>query len=209
MTDAPARTNRAIDWDLIEADWRAGIKTKQQIGAEYNVSRAAMDKRFAKLGITRDLGAKIRAKADAQVAQAAVTQPVTLGTTVTEAEIIGANATLQSDIIIAHRKDIQRSRRLTMSLLAELEHQVDHVDLYEQLGDLLAQPDERGQDKRLELFTKAMSLSSRTGTMKGLADSLKTLIALERQAFGVDERESDGDGGIESVIKRVMARQGE
>lgn len=205
MTDTAKRT---IDWDLIEADWRAGVKTKQQMAAEYGVSRAAMDKRFSKLGITRDLGAKVRAKADALVAQAVVTQQVTPQSGVTERDIIEANASLQSDIILSHRKDIQRSRKLTMSLLAELEHQVDNVDLYEQLGELLAQPDERGQDKRRELYEKAMSLSSRTGTMKGLADSLKTLIALERQAFGVDERESDGDGGIESVIKRVMARQG-
>jgi hypothetical protein len=208
MTDT-TKPKRIIDWDLIEADWRANVKTKQQMASEYGVSRAAMDKRFTKLGIARDLGAKVRAKAEALVAQAAVTQAVTPGTTVTERDIIEVNAAVQSDIMIAHRTDIQRARRVTMSLLDELEHQVGHVDLYEQLGELLAQPDKNGQDKRLELFTKAMSLSSRTGTMKGLADSLKTLIAMERQAFGVDERENEGDGGIESVIRRVLARQGE
>jgi hypothetical protein len=205
MTDTK---RKLIDWDLVEADWRAGVKTKQQMAAEHGVSRAAMDKRFAKLGITRDLGAKVRAKAEALVAQAAVTQEVTPATSATEREIIEVNATMQSEIILAHRRDIQRSRKLTMSLLAELEHQVDHVDLYEQLGELLAQPDENGQDKRHDLFKKAMSLSSRTGTMKGLTDSLKTLIGLERQAFGIDERESEGNAGIDDVIKRVRDRLG-
>jgi hypothetical protein len=51
-----------IDWELIEKDWRAGIKTKLQMSQEYAVSRAAMDKHFDKRGITRDLKEKIRLK---------------------------------------------------------------------------------------------------------------------------------------------------
>jgi hypothetical protein len=199
---------KQIDWDLIEPDWRANLKTKQQLSAEYGVSRAAMDKHFGKLGIGRDLGAKIRAKADSLVTQAAVTHQVTPQTTATERDIIEVNAALQSQIILAHRGDIQRSRRLTMTLLEELEHQTDHVALYRELGELLAEPDERGQDKRLDLFMKAMSLASRTGTMKSLADSLKTLVGLEREAFGIDLRQGDGEGGVEAVIKRVMERAG-
>jgi hypothetical protein len=167
-----------------------------------------MDKRFAKLGITRDLGAKVRAKADALVAQAAVTQAVTPETAVTEREIIETNAVLQSQIVLAHRRDIQRARRVTMSLLDELEHQTDHQDLYHQLAELLAQPDEKGQDKRLDLFMKAMSLPSRSTTMKTLSDSIKNLIALERQAFGIDEREAEGNGQIDDVIRRVRERIG-
>jgi hypothetical protein len=207
MTDTPKRA--PIDWEMVELEYRANIKSLKVIGAEYGVSDAGIIKRAKAKGWTRDLGAKIRAKAEAKVSASAVSAEVSAQTHANQQQVIEANATLQSGIILAHRSDIQRSRKLTMSLLAELEHQVDHVELYEQLGELLAQPDEKGQDKRLELFNKAMSLSSRTGTMKGLADSLKTLIALERQAFGVDEREATGDGGIESVIKRVMQRQGE
>jgi hypothetical protein len=197
---------RTIDWDLIEADWRAGVKTKQQMAQEYGVSRAAMDKRFAKLGIARDLGAKVRAKADALVAQAAVTQTVTPETTATEREIIDTNATMQSQIILAHRRDIQRARRNTMLLLDELEHQTEHIDLYRELGELLAAPDERGQDKRLEIFQRAISLSSRSSTVKTLSDSLKNLVQLERQAFGIDERETEGNSAIDDVIKRVRDR---
>lgn len=201
-------TRRIIDWDLIEADWRAGVKTKQQMAAQYEVSRAAMDKHFARLGIVRDLGEKIRAKAESLVARAAVTQQVTPESAVAERDIIAVNATMQSQIVLAHRTDIQRSRRLTMALLAELEHQTDNVALYQQLADLLYEPDERGVDKRNELFTKVIGLQSRTGTMKSLADALKTLIGLEREAFGLEARQDDGNSGVEAVIKRVMAKVG-
>lgn len=202
------KKKRIVDWDLIEPEWRANLKTKQQLAAEYGVSRAAMDKHFSKLGVTRDLGAKIRAQAQAAVAQSVVTPQVTSETRVTERDIIQANAAIQTEIILAHRGDIQRARRLTMTLLAELEHQTDHVALYEQLGDMLADPDERGVDKRKDLFDKALSMGSRVGTMKALADSLKTLVALERQAFGIDERENEASSGIDDVIKRVRERLG-
>lgn len=197
---------KVIDWDLVEADWRAGVKTKQQMGQEHGVSRAAMDKRFNKLGITRDLSDKVRAKAEALVAQSVVTREVTPQTAVTEREIIETNATLQSQIVLAHRRDIQRARKTTMLLLDELEHQTENVDLYRELAELLTAPDEKGQNKRLEVFERAISLSSRSSTVKTLSDSLKNLIVLERQAFGIDDREQEGNSAIDDVIKRVRDR---
>lgn len=202
---------RVIDWDLVEADWRAGIKTKQQMADQFGVSRAAMDKRFKKLGITRHLGDKIRAKAQSIVEAAAVESPdlppLPPGQ---ERDIIEANAAMQSKIILSHRTDIQRARKLSMSLLDELEFQTDNRDLLEQLAYLLCEPDEKGQNKRLELFEKVISLGSRAGTMKTLADSLRGLITMERQAFGLDEKNDDDMGsGVEDAIRRVMDKNGD
>lgn len=182
-----------IDWDAIEIDWRVGIKTKLQISEEYGVSRAAIDKRFKKLGIDRDLKAQIKAKADALVTQAAVTREVTFEDRVTDKEVIEANATMQAQAIMGQRTDITRGRKLVMSLLSELEQQTDNLDLYQQLGELLMKPDDKGVDKMNELYHKVISLGGRTGTMKSLADSLKTLVALEREALGIDDRKQKDD----------------
>jgi hypothetical protein len=199
---------KQIDWDLVEADWRAGIKTKQQMSVQYGVSRAAMDKRFNKLGISRNLTEKIRAKTDAIVAESIVKAAPDLPPA-QEREIIEANAAMQSQIILSHRTDIQRARRLSMSLLDELEFQSENRDLLEQLAYLLCEPDEKGQNKRLELFEKVISLGSRASTMKTLADSLRNLIAMERQAFGLDDKSDDDMGsGVEDAIKRVMDAHG-
>jgi hypothetical protein len=46
-----------IDWEEMEPDWRAGIISKKQLSKQYGVSRAAIDKHWAKLGIERDLAA--------------------------------------------------------------------------------------------------------------------------------------------------------
>lgn len=199
---------RQIDWDLVEADWRAGIKTKQQMSTQYGVSRAAMDKRFNKLGITRNLADKIRAKTDSIVAESIVKVAPDLPPA-QERDIIEANAAMQSQIILSHRTDIQRARRLSMRLLDELEFQTDNQDLLEQLAYLLCEPDDKGQNKRLELFEKVISLGSRAGTMKTLADSLRGLIVMERQAFGLDDKSDDEAGsGVEDAIRRIEEKNG-
>jgi hypothetical protein len=190
-----AKEKRVIDWEAIEPDWRAGIKSKLQLSEEFGVSRAAMDKHFAKNGIERDLTKKIQAKADALVTQDAVTREVTPATKIAEKEIVEANAELQARVRREQRKDIQRSRTLVMSLLGELEHQTEHKELYDQLGELMFDPDEKGVDKLNEIYRKAMSLQGRTGTIKSLSDSLKTLVALEREAFGIDGGKEDEGAG--------------
>lgn len=205
-----AAEKKIIDWDLVEADWRAGVKTKQQMAVQYGVSRAAMDKRFAKMGITRNLVDKIRAKTHSIVAQAALPEPAPDLPAAQERDIVEANAAMQSKIILAHRNDITRARRLSMALLDELEFQTDHQDLLEQLAEAMCQPDEKGNNKRLELFEKVISLGSRSTTMKTLADALRGLIAMERQAFGLDDKDEEGtSSGVEDVISRVMAKNGQ
>lgn len=209
MADTPKEPKppkKAVEWDLVEVDYRAGIKSLKLMGTEYGVSDAGILKKAKKEGWTRDLSAKIREKAAAKVSAAAVSAEVSLQTRAYEAQIVEANATLQSDIILAHRKDVQRSRALTMALLNELEVQTDNLDLLEQLREALHSPNENGVDKRDELFRKVTSLSSRSSTMKTLADSLKVLIGLEREAFGVGEDDEKGGSAVDDVIKKVKAK---
>jgi len=201
-----AEPKAPVQWDLVEVDYRAGILSLRVIGAKYGVSDAGILKKAKKEGWTRDLGAKIREKAAQKVSAAAVSKPVSIQTAAYERELVEANATLQSDIILAHRQDIQRSRRLTMRLLTELEGQTDHLDLVEQLREMVYSPDDKGQDKRDELIRKVISLASRSSTMKTLADSLKVLVGLEREAFGVDADENKGGSEVDQVIKQVKAK---
>lgn len=207
-TNPPKAEKKAVEWDLVEVDYRAGIKSLKLMGTEYGVSDAGILKKAKKEGWVRDLGAKIRQKAADKVSAAAVSAEVSIQTRARESEIVEANATLQSDIILGHRRDIQRSRRLTMTLLNELEAQTDNQDLLEQLREALYSPNENGVDKRDELFRKVIGLSSRSSTMKTLADSLKVLVAMEREAFGVDEDETKGGSAVDEVIKKVAAKIG-
>jgi hypothetical protein len=194
---------KPVDWESIEKDWRAGIKTKLQISQEYGISRAAMDKRFKKLGVDRDLTEKIQQRAQALVTQQMVTQTVTAGTNVTtprESEIIEVNAQVQANAIFSHRKDINRYRNLITKLLNEIEVETDNPEPFAELaeviiwksadGDVVQTKEEINRMNRMQqLFDRVMSNPARVDSMKKLSDTLKTLIGLERQALGLKEEQ--------------------
>jgi len=187
---------KKVDYERIEPAWRAGIKSPAQLASDYTeatgtpVSRPAIIKHFKNLGIPRDLKAKIQAKADAMVAASLVTGKVSTLSTETEKTIIDTVATEVATVRLSHRKDIGRSRSLAMKLLDELESQTLQVPELAHLGELMAKPDDKGLDKLNELYQKIISLPSRTKTMKDLADTLKTLVSLEREAYGLATAEA-------------------
>lgn len=194
MADVQPALGTQADWVRIEVDYRAGIKTLRQIAAEHGITEGAIRKRAKKEGWERDLAPKIQARADALVRKEAVREEVREKGRVLESETVEANARAIADVRLAQRHDIHRGRKLVMSLLDELEHQTDHRDLYEELGILLRSPDDKGMDKLNDIYMKAMSLSGRTDTMKKMTDSLKVLIGLEREAFGL-ATDGEGEGG--------------
>lgn len=205
-----------IDWDAIEKDWRAGIKTKLQMSGEYDVSRAAMDKRFKKLGIERDLGEKIRQKAESLVTQAAVTQMVTQERLVTtEREIIEVNAKMQADVILEHRTDIGRMRSICKSMVEELELQGLAKNELAKMAEVLVlsftqegeQPDPAEVNRQYKLLEKLLSLGGRVEVLKKLSDSIKNLIALEREAFGLnsDNPQTPGDA-LDNLLSALDGR---
>ncbi len=187
--DKPAKAvSVSVDWDAIENDYRAGIKTLRQIAEEQGITHGAINKRAKRDGWERDLSAKIKAKAAALVSKDAVSNSVSSAALVTERAVVEANAELQAGIIRAHRTDITRYRALCQTMLGQLEAESDTPELFRDIGIMLAAPDDKGNDKLNEAYFKAISLPSRIDGVKKLAEALKTLIGLERQAFGIDDR---------------------
>jgi hypothetical protein len=187
---------KKVDYDRIEPGWRAGLKSPHQLALEYTAatgvacSHAAIIKHFKKLGIERSLAAKIKAKAEAMVTQAMVTGKVTKETLARDVDIINVGAMELANVQLSHRKDIQRYRNLCDKLLNEIELQTGERITFEELGEMMHKPNDKGIDRLNELYMKSISMPSRVDSAKKLVDTLKTLIGLEREAFGIDERGS-------------------
>ncbi|MFC3816557.1 hypothetical protein [Lysobacter sp. GCM10012299] len=185
----------APDWERIEELYRAGVLSVREIAADQGVSHTAIQKRAKSHAWERDLGAKIKAKADSLVARREVATQVATETATskvaTERVIVEANAEVIAGIRLAHRSDLRRARTLTMGLLAELEAQSVDRQLFEQLGELLDGAEGEGgaivPDKMLDLFRAVTSLPGRTKTMKDLAESLQKLIGMERDAYSIGD----------------------
>lgn len=170
-------TRKIIDWEAVEIQYRAGIRPLKSIGKEFDVSDAAIIKRARRDGWERDLSAKIRAKAEAKVSAAAVSASVSEQTKANEREIVEANATMQRDIILAHRTDLQKLRA-------------------------------RAADYEAELNDCTDELGKRVSILRQLADTQKSIIGLERQAFGIDADKNNSNGSsIEDVLAEIRAKE--
>ena len=190
----------APDWERIELDYRAGIKTLRQIADENGISEGAVRKRAKRDDWTRDLSERIQDKAEQLVRKEAVRKLVRTESAVTERVLVEVNAQAVADIRLAHRNDIHRARRLTNALLQELEKQTEQVPELQELGELLRSPDERGTDKLNDLYQAIISLPERSKTMKVLVESLQKLVDMERTAFGMDAKGADTAPGAPGYV---------
>lgn len=178
---------RIIDYGRIEPDWRAGKLSVQQLADDYqtatgqSVTIQAINKHFKKLGIPRDLSAKIEAKAAAMVQAAMVQGKVQIDGTETspaDAAIINSAAATSANVQLSHRADI----RLLRNRAAEYE------------AELADCPDDLGK---------------RASILKSLTETSCRLIAAEREAFGMDKDKTsdaaDLSGASLSLLRRMRA----
>ncbi len=177
-----------VDWERIEVDYRAGVLSLREIAASNGITHGAINKRAKRDGWCRDLAAKIKAKADELVSKQAVSSAVSSAKAVSDRQIIEANAERVAQVRGEHRADIGRSRTLCMALLVELESQTGNMPGLTELGEMLRQPSETGADKLNDIYRAVISLPERSKTMKALAESLRGLVGMEREAYGIDEK---------------------
>lgn len=204
-----AEDKKIVDWVVVEADYRAGTKPLRQIAEENGISHVAIGKRAKRLEWTRNLAAKIQAQADAKVTKAAVTAEVTKERRlVTEQTVVEANAELQFQIRMAHRKDIARARALFGNLASEVEVQTDNLADFQKLGELLDEtgPDENGKwkiDKRNQIYQKVIDTLGRVDSAKKLTEILEKVVRLEREAFGIDKGDGEASNPVDDLLKKI------
>jgi hypothetical protein len=190
-----ALSTKVADWDLIEVDYRAGIKTLRQIADEHGITHGAVNKRAKTRGWTRDLTAKIQAAAEAKVSKAAVSSEVSAQRLATENQVVEANADVQFRIRMEHRQDIGRTRLLFRTMLEELEvaSSTEGRALMAAMADAstLPGPDETEESRAARvammrrLLDKITSGPNRIDSAKKLTDVLEKVVKLEREAFGI------------------------
>lgn len=198
----PPTKKADTDWESIERDYRSGVMTLRAMAAKNGITHGAINKRANKEGWTRDLSAKIAAKTQELVSRALVSTTVSTEAKIADRVVVEANAEMQKDIILSHRTDAVRGRKLAGKLFEELELMTDNRELFSQVAEILA-GDEGTSDRMLDLFRKTVGHQSRVQSMKSLAETLKTLIGIERQAFGIGEDSNGSGGSIESLINEI------
>ncbi len=178
-----------VDWDQVAIDIRAGILTDRQIGEKHGRSHGAIQKYAKKHGIERNLTERIRQRTEIKVAKASVAKQGSQEVAkLSQEQAIELASDVAATIVIKQQGRIERNISVADAMLSELESQTIDRELYEKLGELMFSPGENGIDKMNDLYQKVISTSSRIDSHKKAVETLKTLIALERQAFGIDDK---------------------
>lgn len=204
-----SETKRVADWELIERHYRAGIKTLRQIATEGGVTEGAIRKRAKRDQWSRNLKAKIQARAEDLVRKEMVRKPGTQLTPITEKETVEVNAQATAMVLVMQKGTIARSHRLLLSLFDELELTTGNRELFESLGKMLDEsgPDQSGSikaDKINEIYRKVISMPGRFDCAKKLVEMIEKTVRMEREAFGIDSQ-PDGDGqGLEAKFMAII-----
>lgn len=196
------KAQHAPDWERIELDYRAGIKTLRQIAGENGITEGAIRKRAKRDDWTRDLSERIQDKAEQLVRKDVVRKLVRAESALTERVLVDANAQAVADVRLSQRRLIQRKQAIVESLMHELEAQVgpENAALLADLGEMMRSPDDAGQDKLNDLYRKVISLPERAKTAKTLAETLRITVDMERQAFGMDAKGADSAPGSTGYV---------
>jgi hypothetical protein len=202
-----------VDWELIERDYRAGIKTLRQIGEERGVSHAAIAKRAKVYGWVRDLSEKIQQAAKAKVTKQAVTKSVTKEALLTDAQTVDAYSDIVAKVDELQREDVKLAIDNSRSQLKELVALGD-PEFRDKLVALGEEFDESGPtpnggwkvDKKKELYDYIISLAGRVKMAKEIAGSHGVYIPMQRKIFGLDnEKQTTSD--IDLLLKRINEEQ--
>ena len=185
MTEVKAKRT-PVDWESVGREYRIGVRSLKDIGGEFHVSDAGIIKRAKKEGWTRNLSAKIQAKAETLVSEREVSAEVSSQTKLAERMVVDVNAQMLADKIINQREDIRRSRATVQRLWAIVDAKLDHPKEFERIGEILRSEDEFGQDKLNDMYRAAISIPQQVKNVKLLCDALKVLVELERKVLKLD-----------------------
>lgn len=164
-----------IDIDELEKAYRSGVKSLRNIAKDFGISEAVIRKYANNREWSRDLSARIKAKAEEIVRNTAVRESVRTDLArITENEIIKSSAELQAGAILEESEEIKRLKRLSDGFELEL----------------------------AALSDAEMDLEKRTRVLKSLTDIKEKIINLRRRNLGINDN-SNGEADKEPITEVV------
>lgn len=183
---------KQTDWEAIEAEYRSGTISNAELGRKYDVSEGAIRKRAKAQGWTKDLTEKVKTAVRDRLVRAEVREANARTNSRTDAEIIEAAAETAVQVVQIHRRDVRNGRIICAALFAELQDTSANREIIAESIDSETQDD--SSPARRNQMLKAISLPTRARAMLDLSAAMKNLVAVERQAFNLNDKQDKQDG---------------
>lgn len=201
----------AVDWDLIERQYRLGTKSNKQLAAEFGVSASSIGRQATKYGWMADKSEDVRAVTRAMQIKGVSGNATggagnaTKNATVTQSDI-NAAAAVNSAVIDGHKESTKRESKLADRLLVELEDACapEFGESLKELADILAAGDQKAAALVQRRIDAALQLSGRIDDFKKLIESRSRIRSSQREAFGIDAGGKSADGGYENLLAAVL-----
>jgi hypothetical protein len=192
---------KQVDWESVKRDYSAGLLSLREIAAKYDTKESSIRYKANQNDWSRDLSKKIEQKTNEKVRKIELRTELRSEKAISEKEIIEASAQAIVNVKLEHRGDIRKSKRIVNSLFDELEITTDNRELFEQLGEILRNESDSGQDKLNDIYKKVISMPQRIDGVKKLTDALKTMIGLEREAYDIQSAPTPTENAVTELLK--------
>ncbi len=187
------------DWEAIGRDWRAGVLSHADIARKYGMDEANLRRKAKAQGWKKDLQETIRSRAlitlrsleddrahdrsnsQGDSAQADRAEQAT-------EDVVNDAVQTQLGVILGSRKRIREGLGLVDRLMSELDGQTLHQGKLEELIEWLYSNGSPADNLARAALKQALSLGNRVTTMVNLANAMARLTALQRQAFGLEDK---------------------
>lgn len=168
------------DWEAIEKDYRAGVLSVREIGKRHKIAESSIRFHANLHAWRRDLSQRVQERVRAQLVRT---------TEGSEAEIVATAAEEIVGVVKLHRRDIASGRGIVELLFGQLSeaaqkrHEVEE-EIFEETKD------DKTSERRSRML-RAVSLPAHAVTMRDLAQALRHVVVLERQAYSLDDRPAE------------------
>ena len=192
-TDNPLATSPHTNWELIEAEYRAGQLSIREIAKHNNISHTAIQNRIKKYTWKRNLTKLVQDEAQRKL----INEDTTLVKTraIDDESIIDQASNRLMEVINLHRKDVATQRALAADLMAQLVTQPTKKVM---IG--------KGADRHeVEI---PLSIGDVSGILRNIAQAAAKYIPLERQAYNADSKAPTGSQDDPIHVKHSMDTSG-
>jgi hypothetical protein len=196
-------TTKQPDWEAIERAYRAGALSIRTIAERNGISDTAIRKKAKASGWARDLSEQVRKEVRNKLVRGEV-RDEQCANPERDAEIVEEAAEEGARVVRSHRRDIRKATNLADLLMDDLLTTIKRRDEIEDAIDEETADDTNGM--RRATMLSAVALPSNAKTLFQLSSAMKNLQILERQAFGLDDKEQPGDADDLSKLMDELSK---
>jgi len=197
---------RSIDWEAVEPEYRAGIRSLRHIAAQFGCTEGAIRSKAKERGWERDLSARIAAKTEALLRKEELRKEVRNASSTSDAQIVESNARMLADTVLNQRTDVKRAMGVVTSLWSQIEVEGDYTEEFRRVGEMMRKENSFGEDKLNDMYLAAIDLPQRVKNAKLLADALRVLVELQRKVLRIDDKpDTTGDDGLPKLTDAQRA----